>query len=1126
MRKQDAVPGAAGQAEPTAIPQPAGTPAAATPALNERYLIEGELSRGGMGRVFAARDVKLGRRVAIKFLAPGTHHDDELRRFEQEARTAGSLNHPNVLTVHDVGMLEGEPYIVSELLEGGTLREHLQGKPFSLSKAIDCATQLASGLGAAHERGIVHRDLKPENLFITYDGRLKILDFGIAKLLAPESAGPDLKSPLRTQTGAIIGTIGYMSPEQVRGEHADRRSDVFSAGAILYEMLSGERAFKAGSLVETAYAIINDEPPDLPEQISADLQELVWRCLEKKPEERFQSAGELAVQLQRLSTSSGSRSETCSPVEARQLTPPVAAPVAHRWLLRWPFIVASTLAVSVALLWALNVGRWREHLVAGTRTAKESAGAPAPPLKARRSVAVLGFKNLSRQPDQAWLSTALSEMLTTELAAGEMLRTIPEENVARMKAELALKDAESLAPDSLVRLRKNLGADLVVVGAYLSGKEAGGQMRLDVRLQDAVAGETIAAVAETGSESDLFDLVSRTGSRLRKKLGVADVSKAEAAVVRESLPTDPDAARLYSQGLAKLRVFDALGARDLLEKAVAVDPNHALAHSALSRAWSALGYDAKAQAEAKRAFDLSVSLSREKRLGVEGRYRETTREWNKAVEIYRTLWDFFPDNVDYGLRLVQVQISGGKGTDVLATVEALRKLSPPQRDDPRIDLAEAQAAHSLSDLRRAQKAAASAAAKGEAQEAKLLVAEARFQEGRALQRLGERAKALAAYEEARRIYDATGDRAGVARALNAIANDQENLFVAMGAYEQALAVFREVGNQSAQAGVLSNIALALTELGDSDGAKQRHEQVLALRRGLGNKRDIAASLNNLGNALWGEGKLAEAKSSFQESLTLAREIEDNSQVSIALIGLAGVLMEQGELAGAAKTYQQSVTFFREVGEKDMLAIALNDLGEALYKQGDLSAARKSTEEALAIRNQLGKKGSIAKSELLLASMAIEEGRPLEAEPSARRAVEEFQAEHAADDEAQARTILARSLLAQGKPSMAREAVGRAVELAQKSQERTLHFSVNIISARVRASLGKPAEAKASLKAILAEATKHGFVNYQLEARLALGEIEMKSGEPAAGRAHLEDLEKKATATGFGLIARKAAAANR
>src|SRR5467141_3227854 len=273
-------------------------------------------------------------------------------------------------------------------------------------------------------------------------------------------------------------------------------------------------------------------------------------------------------------------------------------------------------------------------------------------LKPRRSVAVLGFKNLSGRPDEAWLSTALSEMLTTELAAGEKLRTIAGENVARTKIDLSLADADSYAPDTLARIRKNLGTDYVVLGSYLAlGRDSGRTLRLDLRLQDAAAGETLTSVSASGAEAEVSDLVARTGAVVREKLGAGAISAAEAAAVRASLPSGPEAARLYSQGLAKLRVFDAFAARDLLQKAVAADPNHALAHAALAAAWSALGYDAKAKEEAKSAFDRSGNLTRENRLAVEARYRQMTRDWQRTVEIYQTLWNFFPDNVDYGVML-------------------------------------------------------------------------------------------------------------------------------------------------------------------------------------------------------------------------------------------------------------------------------------------------------------------------------------------------------------------------------------------------------------------------------------------------------------------------------------------
>jgi eukaryotic-like serine/threonine-protein kinase len=262
-----------------------------------------------MGEVYRARDTTLGREVAIKVL-PALHSQgpDRLRRFQQEARAAAALNHPNILAVFQLGTHEGAPYLVSELLEGGTLREQLMRGRMPLRKAIDCGMQVAHGLAAAHEKGIVHRDLKPENLFVTRDGRIKILDFGLAKLTAQSTAFDRTVSAATegTEPGMVMGTVGYMSPEQVRGENADHRCDIFALGAILYEMLTGQRAFRKATSAETMSAILNEDPAAVSQilpGIPPALHKIVHRCLEKNPEQRFQSASDLAFALEALSDS-------------------------------------------------------------------------------------------------------------------------------------------------------------------------------------------------------------------------------------------------------------------------------------------------------------------------------------------------------------------------------------------------------------------------------------------------------------------------------------------------------------------------------------------------------------------------------------------------------------------------------------------------------------------------------------------------------------------------------------------------------------------------------------------------------------------------------------------------------
>src|SRR5271157_2192344 len=283
------------------------------------YEIESPLGAGGMGEVYRARDARLGRDVAIKVLPEVLAHDaDRLRRFEQEARTIAALNHPNILGIHDIGTHDGAPFLVSECLEGQTLQ----------------------GLAAAHEKGIGHRDLKPENVFVTRDGRVKVLDFGLAKLVRPEEsheAVVTLTSPA-TLPGMVMGTVGYMSPEQVRGEPSDARSDIFTFGAVLYEMLTGKRAFKRETSAETMTAILREEPPELSEtgwQGPLGLQRILTRCLEKNVERRFQSASDLGFAIESLGGTTSTKS--------------VAQPKTKREWLPWAAVAVGVLALAAAV---------------------------------------------------------------------------------------------------------------------------------------------------------------------------------------------------------------------------------------------------------------------------------------------------------------------------------------------------------------------------------------------------------------------------------------------------------------------------------------------------------------------------------------------------------------------------------------------------------------------------------------------------------------------------------------------------------------------------------------------------------------------------------------------------------
>jgi tetratricopeptide (TPR) repeat protein len=737
-------------------------------------------------------------------------------------------------------------------------------------------------------------------------------------------------------------------------------------------------------------------------------------------------------------------------------------------------------------------------------------------------VAVLGFKNLSGKPEQAWISTALAEMLTTELGAGEQVRTVPGENIARMKQDLSLADADSFAPDTLERIHKNLGSDLVVLGSYLAlGKDGGAKVRLDFRLQDAVAGETVATFSETATEGELIDLVSRTGADLRQKMGIAGVSAADESIVRAALPTNPEAARLYSEGLDKLRVFDALAARDRLTQSAKIEPNHALTHSALAAAWSALGYDAKSQEEAKRAFDLSGGLSREDRLFVEGRYREATHDWPAAVQIYRTLAGFFPDNLDYGLRLASAQISAGSAKDALATLDGLRKSGS---SDARIDLTESKAANALGDFARAQQLAASAASKGRAQGSKLVVGQARSTEGRALERLGKAKESLSAFAEAGSLFSQAGDKGAAASAMNASATvlyDQGDFAGARKAYEDSLAVFQELGAKERAASALNNIGNVYYEQGDLTHARDYYQRSLDFCREAGDKACVAGGLGNLANVLDSMGNLKGALKMQEDGLAAFQEVGDKRGTASTLGNFGNLLSEMGDLEGAKAKYEEAIRMHNESGYQRGTAYSIYGLSDVLTAQGQLGEARKQAEKAAATRRELGEQGNIAASNLQLANLALEEGKPAEGEPLARAAAEEFDKEKVADSGASAYALLAVTQLAQNKLSGAQTSAKRGMMLAHETGYKPPRFDATIAQARVQAASGDAVGALKMLEGVRTEAVKYGYVPYDFEARLAMGEIEMKSGKTAAGRARLEQLEKDSGAKGYLLVAQKA-----
>jgi eukaryotic-like serine/threonine-protein kinase len=1053
------------------------------------YEIKSLLGSGGMGEVYRASDSRLGRDVAIKVL-PQLFSADRVRlkRFEQEARAAAALSHPNILGVFQMGACEGAPYLVSELLEGETLRERIKRGPLALDQAVDYAIQVAHGLSAAHEKGIVHRDLKPENLFVTQDGRIKILDFGLAKLTQMPAASELGISATGTEPGLVMGTVGYMSPEQVRGQVTDNRTDIFAFGAILYEMLTGKRAFHKATPADTISAVLNEDPPSLSNvdpAIPSSLAQLVGRCLEKKREQRFQSVSELLPVLDGLSHKLRFLQPDVNTSPATAVPPSIGkAGSKAGGRAKGRRLVSAMGALIVVLLVAVAAWQWSRFRI------ERVQHKPAPAIKPRSSVAILGFKNLSGRPDVGWLSTALSEMLTTELSAGEKLRAVSGDDVARAKADLSVTDVDSLGADILARLSRNLASDFVVTGSYLDlGPKAREQIRLDLQLQDAAHGATIASISVTGRESELLDLVSRAGAQLRGKLGADPLSSTEAASVGASLPANLEAMRFYSEGLTKSRSFDFVGARGLFQKVVVSDPNFALGRSDLAETLESLGYDQRARDQAKKAHDLSGDLSREDRLVIEERYLSIGGQNEQKLKIDQSLTTLFPDNLDYGLDLVEAQRDVNKPGDAAATLEALRKLPPPAGQDPRIDLYESQVQSDLGHHKEAEMAARRTIAEATELGERTVVARAQFIEGQDLYVMGELDRAMPILNSARATYLAVGDK------------------VAASVTDDDIAQLYYLQNDGAR-------------------AKEHLRPAIAVAREAGSQSALRVGLNVIANILRAEGNLKEAGADYAEAERIAREEDEPPARTTPLNGMGWVAFDQGDLAKAREIFEKELELEAPPGQSPSDGGALTGLGIVLAARGDLAAARQRHEEALKAYQATSQRYRVTKEQMLIAALSIEEGNASQAESLVRQAAEEFQKEKSDYGEALAASVLVRALVAEGKAADAEAEIRDEADFATKSASIDAILDFTIAKGEADAAAGRLAQAKKELESAVGQARKYGFVPQEFNARLALAATEWKSGEKASARTHLASLKEDATAKGFLLVARKAAAAEK
>jgi serine/threonine protein kinase len=580
-----------------------------------KYRLLESLGSGGMGEVYLAEDTRLGRRVALKLLPPETaEHPEKIQRFEREAQTIASLNHPGIVTLHSIEEADGRRFLTMEHVEGQTLGSSIPRDGLPVKQLLPLAIALTDAVSAAHRQGILHRDLKPENVMLTPEGRLKVLDFGLAKLWADAPDDEDRttrETQSVTQDGRIVGTVAYMSPEQAQGLPVDHRSDVFSLGILLYEMATGERPFQGRTNLSVLSSVLKDAPRPIHERredVPRPLARMIQRALEKRPEDRYQSTTDLRRDLEDLKrdydtgellreSSSGSRRFALLPER-------------RGWLL--PALAGAALVIAAAAVVFL--------------------GRPAgpPPADDRSSIAVFYFDNLSDDSQLDWLRTGLTDMLVTNLSQSPALRVLSTSRLYQLLDELGHREAPAISAQVVDAVARRAGVETALVGSFV---RAGSQLRIQAQLQDPRSGEVIASERVEGdADEGLFELVDELTSRIRNRLEIQAIADGAHHKIADVTTSSVDAYRYFVQGMNHHERLEEREAQAMLEKAIAADPGFAMAHAKLSVVHANQGDMPRAREFAARALERADRLPPAERYYIEGRYYSLDPStFNKAV---------------------------------------------------------------------------------------------------------------------------------------------------------------------------------------------------------------------------------------------------------------------------------------------------------------------------------------------------------------------------------------------------------------------------------------------------------------------------------------------------------------
>ncbi len=879
--------------------------------LADRYEILAVLGEGGMGAVYKAHDRELDRVVALKTIRPEMAASaDMLARFKQEVLLASQITHPNVIRLYDLGESAGLKFITMEFVEGDDLRSLLydQGK-FGPAEALEIVRQVCLALECAHGKGVIHRDLKPQNVMRDRQGRVVVMDFGLARSQALDGM---------TQTGALIGTMEYMSPEQALGKPVDHRSDIFAVGLIFYELLSGKQPFQADSALASLLKRSQERAlpvSDVDVAVPRQLSNVVGRCLERDPEKRYQSVTELLADLE-LHT--GAKP---GPAVLR-----VRLPRPKTWVI--VTVCALILAAGAMLMLRSRLWPARAHAVA------------APEI----SLAILPLRNASGDASLDWLGSSVADMLGTDIGQSAQLRTIASARVEQILQDLRIGTANSIDDSTARRVANFSNADVIVWGQYV---RLGSQLRLDLTIRDLKHDRNVPIKATAANENELGSVVDKLAQEIRSNLALSrDVVEHLQASAFKPSTGSVEALREYDDGVGKLRLGKNLEAQNALANAVKADPKFALAFSKLAQAYANLGYGDKAEQASRSAVELSDALPLAEKYEITAEHARVIKDYPKAVEAYNKLAEVWPQDTDVQFALARLYedthafdkahdyyekllVRDPKNVDALVSMGRLNNLRGDfQGALDYLNRAVALAIQLNNDERKAA--------------ALSYLGEAYFH-------LNQLADALRNCQESLDIRRAQGDQGGVADALNRIALVQQALeqpAQALKSYQEALRVRRQIGDKHGTANTLGNLGNFYDVQGQYDQAIDFTKQALQLERDLGDSVNVGQSLNNIGWVYLEKGDYENATTYLQQALDLREKLKDPGAIAETLDNLGNASAKMGQYDAAVNYFLRDLDLWRKADDPTGLANAQYDMGIVFLSQGRYGAALKAESDAL------------------------------------------------------------------------------------------------------------------------------------------------------------------------------------